>query len=210
MPVVWWGLVGLFAAALVNRAADCWLAPARLACGATRHPARQAAVWLGLPALFVLLAARSAEPAALWPTCLFAAVLVLIAVIDWEQRRVPNVLVLPSTTVALAYAWRAGEFASALAGAGLAVALFLTLYALGRRLYGPGALGIGDVKLAGLIGAMSGLALMPYALLLGMGLAGGAAAVLLLTGRARRGDTLPYGHFMAVAALVVLVGGAWV
>lgn len=210
MPVVWWGLVGLFAAALVNRAADCWLAPVRLACGTSRHPARQTAVWLGLPALFTLLAWRSTEPAALWPTCLFAAVLVLLAVIDWEQRRVPNVLVLPATAVALTYAWRGGELVSAAPAAALAAALFLAFYAFGQRLYGPRALGMGDVKLAGLIGAVVGLPQMPYALLLGVLLAGGAAAVLLLSGRARRGDTLPYGHFMAVGALAVLVVGAWI
>jgi leader peptidase (prepilin peptidase)/N-methyltransferase len=205
MPIAWWGLVGLFAALLINRAADCWLSPARLQCGLTRHPVRQGAVWIALPLLFMALAWRTPDASHPGAMCLFAAVLVLLAVIDREQRRVPNVVLLPSVTLVLWLAWQGNYLASAAAGAALAMLMFAGLYAIGRRFYGPGALGLGDVKLAGLIGAMTGMAWMPYALFLGILLAGAAAAVMLLTGRARRGDTLPYGHFMALAALLVLV-----
>mgnify|MGYP003377318714 CR=1 FL=1 len=87
----------------------------------------------------------------------------------------------------------------------LAFAAFLGLYALGRRLYGPGALGMGDVKLAALVAAVVGLPAAGTALLLGVLLAGGAAAVWLLSGRAGRGALLPYGTFLALGGLVVLV-----
>ena len=43
------------------------------------------------------------------------------------------------------------------------------------------------------------------ALLLGVLLAGGAAALWLLRGRAGRGATLPYGAFLAVAGVAVLL-----
>jgi leader peptidase (prepilin peptidase)/N-methyltransferase len=205
MPIAWWGLVGLFTAMLINRAADCWLSPARLQCGLTRHPVRQGAVWVALPILFMVLAWRTPDASHLGAICLFAAVLVLLAIIDREQRRVPNVVLLPSVALALLLAWQGDYLLSAAAGAALAMLIFAGLYAVGCRFYGPGALGIGDVKLAGLIGAMTGVVWMPYALFLGIFLAGAAAAVMLLTGRARRGDTLPYGHFMALAALVLLV-----
>lgn len=208
MPIAWWGLVGLFIGLLINRAADCWLSPARLQCGLTRHPARQWLVLVGLPALFMVLAWRAGDVRDMAATCLMAAVLILIAIVDWEQRRVPNIIVLPATGLALAYAWQIEALLSAVAAAVVALVVFLVLYALGRRLFGPGALGMGDVKLAGLIGACFGLAWMPYALLLGIILAGAAAAVLLLAGRARRGELLPYGHYLAVAALIVLVAVA--
>lgn len=207
MPFVWWGLLGLFAAALVNRAADCWLSPARLQCGLTHHPKRQWIVWVGMPALYMVLARRIPTPDALSAACLFAAVLVLLAVVDMEQRRVPNVIVLPATVVALILARQDGQLASAAAGAGLALVGFLALFALGRRLYGPGALGLGDVKLATFIGAVVGLERMPEALLLGVMLAGAAAAFLLVTGRIRRGDSLAYGCFLALAALIFVGAG---
>ena len=204
MPIAWWGLLGLFAAALINRAADCWFSPARLACGLTRHPARQAALWVGVPVLFALLAGSDMAQAQVATACLFAAILILLAVIDLEQRRLPDVIVLPALAVALVVR-PGGDLGTTVAGAGAALALFLLLYALGRRLYGPGALGMGDVKLAALIGAVVGLERLALALPLGIFLAGAAALVLLLSGRATRGDSLPYGHFMALAAVVVMV-----
>lgn len=207
MPIVWWALVGLFAAVLINRAADCWLNPARLACGLTRHPARQMIVLAGLPALFAGLAGRLAAPHDLWAACLAAAVLALLAVVDLEQRRVPNVVVWPATALALLAAGANGQGASAVAGALLAGGVFLALAVLGRRLFGRDALGMGDVKLAALIGALVGLERLPWALLLGVLLAGAVAAGLLFSGRARRGDTLAYGSCLALAALVVLVVG---
>ena len=198
MPFTLSALVGLFAAALVNRAADCWFSPAPAACGLTRHPRRQAAVVVGLPLLFVLLAGRSGSLTA----ALFAAVLVLLAAIDWEQRRLPNVVVLPALAAAVALS--DAPLAAALAAA-LAFAAFLGLYALGRRLYGPGALGMGDVKLAALVAAVVGLPAAGWALLLGVLLAGGAAAAWLLSGRAGRGALLPYGAFLALGGIVVLI-----
>ena len=198
MPFALSALVGLFAAALVNRAADCWLSPAPAACGLTRHPRRQAAVVVGLPLLFVLLAGRGGSLTA----ALFAAVLVLLAAIDWEQRRLPNVVVLPALAAAVALS--DAPLAAALAAA-LAFAAFLGLYALGRRLYGPGALGMGDVKLAALVAAVVGLPAAGWALLLGVLLAGGAAAAWLLSGRAGRGALLPYGAFLALGGIVVLI-----
>jgi leader peptidase (prepilin peptidase)/N-methyltransferase len=132
-------------------------------------------------------------------------VLLLIALIDYRQRRVPNVIVLPAMGLALVQAAAAGQLLSAVAGAAAAFLAFLALYGLGHWLFGAGALGMGDVKLAALIGALVGLERAPAVLLLGVVLAGAAAAALLLSGRARRGDTLPYGSFLALAALVGLV-----
>ena len=202
MPIALSALLGLFAAALVNRAADCWLSPAPAACGLTRHPRRQAAVVVALPLLFVLLAGRAGDSRAALLAGLFAAVLVLLAVVDWEQRRLPNMVVLPALAAAVALS---AQPLAAVVAAALAFVVFRGLFALGRRLYGPGALGMGDVKLAALVAAVVGLPAAGTALLLGVLLAGGAAAVWLLSGRAGRGALLPYGTFLALGGLVVLV-----
>jgi prepilin signal peptidase PulO-like enzyme (type II secretory pathway) len=194
-------LLGLFAAVLVNRAADCWLAPAPAACGLTRHPRRQTVVLVALPLLLMALAGRG-EPRESLVAGLFAAVLVLLAVVDWEQRRLPNVVVLPSLAAAVVLS---GAPLTAALAAALAFVAFLGLFAFGRRLYGPGALGMGDVKLAALVAAVVGLPAAGWALLLGVLLAGGAAAAWLLSGRAERGTLLPYGAFLALGGIVVLV-----
>lgn len=204
MPIILHALLGLFAAALVNRAADCWLAPAPAACGLTRHPWRQTAVLVALPLLFVLLAGRDGGAGQSLVAELFAAVLVLLAVVDWEQRRLPNVVVLPALAAAVALSTQ--PLAAGLA-ATLAFVVFLGLFALGRRLYGPGALGMGDVKLAALVAAVAGWPAAGWALLLGVVLAGSVAAVGLATGRLGRGALLPYGAFLALGGIVVLLLG---
>ncbi|MBP6016184.1 MAG: prepilin peptidase [Candidatus Promineofilum sp.] len=209
MSIGFWGLLGLFAAVLINRAADCWLSPAKLSCNLTRHPWRTRLVGVGVPATFVLLAWPDPLAHDLPAMLLMGAILILLAVIDWEQRRVPNVIVLPATAAALLWAWAGHQLFSAAAGAGLAFAFFLALYALGYRLFGPGALGMGDVKLAALIGSIFGVEQMAYVLALGILLAGAAAAGLLMTRRARRGDALPFGHFMALAAVAALLATNW-
>ena len=201
MPIILHALLGLFAAVLVNRAADCWLAPAPAACGLTRHPRRQTVVLVALPLLLMALAGRG-EPRESLVAGLFAAVFVLLAVVDWEQRRLPNVVVLPSLAAAVVLS---GAPLTAALAAALAFVAFLGLFAFGRRLYGPGALGMGDVKLAALVAAVVGLPAAGWALLLGVLLAGGAAAAWLLSGRAERGTLLPYGAFLALGGIVVLV-----
>jgi len=203
MPSAIFALVGLFAAMLLNRAADCWLSPAPLACGLTRHPRRAAAVTVALPLVAVLAGQRAGSAGAALAITLFAAVLLLLAVVDWEQRRLPNAVVLPALAAAVALS--ADPLAAGLAAAA-AFVVFLAVYALGRRLYGPGALGMGDVKLAALVAAVVGPAAVA-ALLGGVLLAGGGAAVGLLSGRVRRGAALPYGSFLAVAGVVVLLWG---
>ena len=60
-------------------------------------------------------------------------------------------------------------------------AVLLGLFAFGRRLYGPGALGMGDVKLAALVAAVVGLPAAGWALLgegVGLNLVAGLAAVV--------------------------------
>ncbi len=203
MPSALFALVGLFAAMLLNRAADCWLAPTPLACGLTRHPRRATAMTVALPLVAVLAGQRAGSAGAALAITLFAAVLLLLAVIDWEQRRLPNVVVLPALAAAVALS--ADPLAAGLAAAA-AFVVFLALHGLGRRLYGSGALGMGDVKLAALVAAVVGPA-AAAALLGGVLLAGGAAAVGLLAGRVGRGATLPYGSFLAVAGVVVLLWG---
>lgn len=204
MTVVLYALAGLLAGMLINRAADCWLSPAPLACGLTRHPRRQWLVVVLMPALFAGLAAWRDDPRATAITCLLCAVLALLAVVDVEQRRLPNVVVLPA--IILAVALSSDRWAAVLA-AGVGFIVFLVFYEYGYRRYGPGALGVGDVKLAALIGAAVGWPAIGFALALGVGMAGMAAVGKILTLPDGRNATLPYGFYMAVGGVIVLLSG---
>jgi leader peptidase (prepilin peptidase)/N-methyltransferase len=133
----------------------------------------------------------------------WVAVLLLLAALDLRTRLVPNIIVFPALVVAL-IAGPAGT-GPAIGGALVGLLFFGALAWLGTRFYSAPPLGMGDVKLAVLLGAIVGIAYVWPAVLLGMLLAGAAAAVLLATHAVDRQVTLPYGSFLAVAGLVVLI-----
>ena len=131
----------------------------------------------------------------------FSCVLVVLSAIDLERRVLPNRIVVPSTIVVLA-ARIALEPARTkeriLAGA----AAFAFLYVI--ALAYPGGLGLGDVKLAALLGVGLGAAVVP-AFVIGMTAAAiFSVALLLRDGPKARTATIAYGPFLAFGALVAL------
>ena len=129
---------------------------------------------------------------------LATAVLVVLSFVDVESRRLPNRIVLPAAALVLAArVVTSPEHSAAWIGATLGAAGFFLAFALAF----PGGLGLGDVKLALLLGAMLGSAVVPAAVL--GTLAGAAAASVLLVrdGRQALGRTVPFGPFLAFGAI---------
>jgi leader peptidase (prepilin peptidase) / N-methyltransferase len=130
------------------------------------------------------------------------AVLGVLAVVDLEFRLLPNRILFPA--LAGVIAWQAAFFPERLLEAVLAAvgaATFLLLPSLFRR----GAMGMGDVKLAALLGAVLG-APVAIALAVGSLAAWPVALVLVIRGASVRGATIPFGPFLAFGAAVVLLG----
>lgn len=124
-------------------------------------------------------------------------VLVGAAAYDLANRRIKNLVTLPVSLLAVVS--RAAFERSALAEvvvAGLVV--FLAFFAL--ALFLRGGLGMGDVKLAGMLGFLLGWAVVP-ALVIGT-LAGGVVAAVLLAGSKTRRTTIAYGPYLAVGGMV--------
>ncbi len=142
---------------------------------------------------------------------LYIGILFVILLVDVRERRVRNALALPATGLALLAGLLDGReaFLLTVSGALAGFLFFYGLYWLGRNLYGRSVLGFGDVKLAMLLGAMLGLQQVFPALVLGILLAGCSGMILLLTKRAGRHSTLPYGAFLAAAGILMLLGGAF-
>lgn len=142
------------------------------------------------------------EPWRLAVVCLYAAFLLAVAVIDLEQRRVLNVMLAPAAGGALLFSLLPGQpgLLSAVIGAGMGFGAFWVLGLIGR-----GAVGMGDVKLAGAIGLMTGYPAVLTALLLGALLGGIAAGILLITRRADRKSKIAYAPYLAVGTAIVLL-----
>jgi leader peptidase (prepilin peptidase) / N-methyltransferase len=66
-------------------------------------------------------------------------------------------------------------------------------------------MGMGDVKLAGVIGLMTGYPVVVTALVAGIVLGGVAAAVLLIARRVGRKTPIAYAPYLALGALGVMV-----
>lgn len=131
-----------------------------------------------------------------------AASLVWLAVIDLETKLLPNRIVLPATALALvaALAVDSARFAEHVLAA-VAAGGFLFAAAALR----PGGLGMGDAKLALLLGALLGGAVLT-ALLIGFCLVALAGLALLARdGRPALRRQLPLGPFLAAGALATLL-----
>jgi leader peptidase (prepilin peptidase)/N-methyltransferase len=158
-------------------------------------------------------------PADVWGLCLvvvaflyFAAVSIVLTLIDLDTRRLPNAIVLPSYLVAGALltlaAWLTAEW-GALLGAGIGMAALYLFYA-SLRLVRPTGMGGGDVKLAGVIGIYLGwlgwgaLVVGAFAAFLYGGLFG---IVLMLLRRAGRKTAIPFGPWMILGAWTGVFAG---
>jgi leader peptidase (prepilin peptidase) / N-methyltransferase len=129
-------------------------------------------------------------------------VLVELAAIDLERRILPNAIVLPTLLLVLAaqLALDPSGYAESLVCA-VAAGLFLLLPAIVRR----DAIGMGDVKLALLLGAALGR-LVAAALVLGLCAAGGFALLLVAArGRSAFRQDMPLAPFLAGGAIAAIL-----
>jgi leader peptidase (prepilin peptidase)/N-methyltransferase len=171
--------------------------------GETRRPDLARNATIAVAAFLSLLGAIRYGVRAETPVVVFViSVLVVISRVDLERRIIPNRIVLPAW-IAVLFAHLAIhpahwlEFLVASFGAGLFFLVVALVY--------PAGLGMGDVKLALLIGAALGWAVVG-ALLLGTLSAGVFGAILLFKeGSSARKRAIPLGPFLAAGAIVVLL-----
>lgn len=171
-------------------------------------------VEVGMVILFALLPSLIPNLTNLLVNGFHIAVLVLIIVIDLENRLIFDKVTYPATLLALAGSLVVTKAENtlplALAGAIAGYVFFYILFWLAQSFYGAGsgALGGGDVKLAMAMGAMLGFHRIFFALFLGIALGGVISLALLLSRRVSRHTHLPYGQYLALAGIIMLIWGA--
>jgi leader peptidase (prepilin peptidase)/N-methyltransferase len=167
-----------------------------------RYPLVEAATAV-LFALVALVHGLSAQTAL---GLVLVALLVPITLIDLDERIIPNRLTGPGAlaAVGLLAALDPGALPEHLiAGAG--AGLFFGLAAVVR----PGGMGMGDVKLAGMLGLFLG-ATVAFALLVALvaGTVVGVAIMARVGAAAGRKTAVPFGPFLALGGVVALLAGA--
>jgi leader peptidase (prepilin peptidase)/N-methyltransferase len=166
-----------------------------------RYPLVEAATAL----LFAACGVAFGASVELAPALVFCAALVAVSGIDLDHRIIPDVIVLPLTALALAY-WAVFDLSVlpwAVIGA-LGGAVFLLAIALAY----PSGMGLGDVKLALMMGAFLGGAVVP-ALFAGF-LAGAVVGVAMIArhGMSARKQAVPFGPFLSAGAVLALFAGS--
>lgn len=185
-------------------------------CGAPiswRYPVIEAMTGIA----FVLVYYKYGLSASALAAAFFVSVLIVVSFIDLDAERIPNKIILPALAMGALVALPGffgfevvplvgsgplqpviGFFAAG--GSLLAIALIASLF------FKKDAMGGGDVKLA----AFAGLFLGGYAmvaLFLSFLIGAIAGAIVLIFGIRKRGETIPFGPFIALGSIVAMAAG---
>jgi leader peptidase (prepilin peptidase)/N-methyltransferase len=194
-----------------------WLKGRCRYCGAT-IPMRLLWVELGTGVLFAFSYWHYGFGWELAMVAFYCCLFIVLLIVDLEHGILPNKIVYPGMVVALVLAalgsicgfeprsvsapvfglW----IVDAAIGGSIGFVLLLIVALISR-----GGMGGGDVKLAGLIGLVTGFPLVFVAMFLGVVSGGLVAGVLLLTKVKKRKETIPFGPFLALASVATLFWG---
>lgn len=173
-------------------------------------------VELATGVLFVLATSfviRDVQYVISWPTIflityhlLLISSLIIIFTIDLKHQIIPDQIVYPTILVALGYQL----FNSPLLILNYLLSAFAAgLFFLGLHLLTRGrGMGFGDVKLAFLMGLILGFPKIILAFYLAFLTGAFAGVILILTGKKKFGQHIPFGPFLAVSTLITLFWGS--
>jgi len=169
-------------------------------------------VELATALIFALLCWHYGLSAELGVMIFYACLFIIIFVIDLEHGLILNKVVYPGMVVALLlalYPWpwlnesMGLRVANAALGGAIGFGIFLLIAIVSR-----GGMGWGDVKLAALIGLATGFPLVFFAIIMGAILGGIVAGALVIAKKRTRRETIPFGPFLALAAMITLLWGS--
>ncbi len=173
-------------------------------CGA-RIPVRYLLIELALGAAFAVTAVVFRDdPSALALGLVFVAMLAAITLTDFERRIIPNKILLAGAVAGIAIA--AATDPSSLSERGIAAAAAGGLLLLIALAY-PRGMGMGDVKLAAVMGLFLGSAV---AVALAVAVVTGSVvgiALMARQGAGARKQAVPFGPFLALGGVVALLAG---
>lgn len=181
-------------------------------CSACQTPisVRYPLIELTTGALFVACWWRFGEHPSTLLWCGFVAVLVAASAIDWDTTLLPDNLTLPLLWAGLLVAvlgWTDTSLTDAVWGAISGYLSLWSVYWLFKLTTGKEGMGFGDFKLLAALGAWLGWTMI-LPIVLGSSLIGAIVGIgLKLSANLREGRYVPYGPFLAGAALCVLFAG---
>ncbi len=175
--------------------------------------------------LFLLTFWRFGLSAEFAVTAFWCCVFLVIMFIDWEHKLILNKVTYPAAVVALVILavdsllpgrellanlkpfWPDSGILSVSILNGLIAGAIGFTFLLIPALINPRGMGFGDVKMAALIGLVTGFPLALVAVFMGVVLGGLLAVILLLFRIKKRKETIPLGPFLSLATIATLLWG---
>ena len=151
-------------------------------------------------------------------TAFYGSLFIVLGVIDLEHGLILNKIVFPSAVVALIISiflppseifflpWPASL--GGIIGGATGFVFILIPFLIALPIYKGEGMGLGDVKMAALIGLVTGFPLVLVALIMGAILGGLVAGVLLLLKIKKRKEAIPFGPFLSLATIATLLWGS--
>jgi len=175
-------------------------------CRYCQSPVPRRLLWVevGTGALFGYLYWHYGLSIELAITSFYCCLFIIIMVVDLEHQLILNKVTYPAMGVALLINVFSDEpgIVHAAIGGGIGLGLFLLVALLSR-----GGMGWGDVKMAALIGLVTGYPLIFVALVVAIILGGLVAVMLLLFKKKSRKEGIPFGPYLSLAAIATLLFG---
>ena len=151
--------------------------------------------------------------------------LLILSLIDLDHHILPDVITLPGIVIGLlaSFALHRARFAASdadpamiggafvwepAAAAAVGYGVFALMAWAGRKYYGQEALGRGDWKLAAMLGAFLGFKGLLLTVFIGSLLGAVIGLSLIALRRATRTTAIPFGTFLGLAGIVVVLVGA--
>ena len=182
-------------------------------CG-VRISARYPLVELGTAVLSAVVAWRLGPGWESILALLFTWALIALAVIDIDEKLLPDAITLPLLWLGLLVSlWSLPAFTdvrNAVIGAASGYLSLWLLYHLFRLLTGKEGMGYGDFKLLAALGAWMGWQVLPLIILFSSVVGAVVGLALMAAGKLKRDKPMPFGPFIAAAGWIALIWGEWI
>lgn len=142
--------------------------------------------------------------------CVFSAMLLALALIDWDTTLLPDDITLPLLwlgLIASALQWTTVPLSTSLWGAVAGYMSLWTIYWVFKLVTGKEGMGYGDFKLFAALGAWFGWPLLIPMILLASVIGAIVGIGMKFTSGLREGGYVPFGPFLAGAGLTALLLG---
>ena len=140
---------------------------------------------------------------------ILAVLLVVITFIDIEFKLILNVITIPGIVIGGILSWHLGSMDLIQIGLGLLIGggLLIGIALFGKKLFGKDSMGMGDIKMAAMIGVFIGAKGIALAIFLSFLIAGIFSFIGLSLKKIKRTSYIPFGPFIAAGTVVYIFFG---